>query len=246
MDAKRDGVGIGRDIRPATHGGQGGERRGDCISQIAKQVFRPWWALWRAGKWWIKNQNKNKFLTNQMAEGQGFEPWIRSPAYTLSKRAPSTTRPPLRKGSGNISTARSNARTPGRKIRHIQLSAFHPILGQSESSKGSPPCGFWIEKSRNARGRQRPARPERTRPHRRHPFRQRQPLKGPYPDGFEKAAFGLGCFWGPSEPSGRHRGSGSPQLAMPRARRRMQPMKRSAPAAPATTRLCWSSSIQPS
>ena len=22
------------------------------------------------------------------------------------------------------------------------------------------------------------------------------PLKGPYPDGFEKAAFGLGCFWG--------------------------------------------------
>lgn len=24
----------------------------------------------------------------------------------------------------------------------------------------------------------------------------RQPLKGPYPDGFETAIFGLGCFWG--------------------------------------------------
>jgi site-specific DNA recombinase len=32
----------------------------------------------------------------QMAERVGFEPTIRSPAYTLSKRAPSATRPPLR------------------------------------------------------------------------------------------------------------------------------------------------------
>ena len=31
-----------------------------------------------------------------MAEGAGFEPAIRFPAYTLSRRAPSTTRPPLR------------------------------------------------------------------------------------------------------------------------------------------------------
>ena len=30
-----------------------------------------------------------------MAEGEGFEPSIRFPAYTLSKRAPSATRPPL-------------------------------------------------------------------------------------------------------------------------------------------------------
>ena len=30
-----------------------------------------------------------------MAERQGFEPWRRFPAYTLSRRAPSTTRPPL-------------------------------------------------------------------------------------------------------------------------------------------------------
>ncbi len=31
-----------------------------------------------------------------MADRQGFEPWRRSPAYTLSRRAPSTTRPPVR------------------------------------------------------------------------------------------------------------------------------------------------------
>src|SRR5579872_7148811 len=30
-----------------------------------------------------------------MAEGAGFEPAIRFPVYTLSRRAPSTTRPPL-------------------------------------------------------------------------------------------------------------------------------------------------------
>ena len=30
-----------------------------------------------------------------MAERQGFEPWRQLPAYTRSRRAPSTTRPPL-------------------------------------------------------------------------------------------------------------------------------------------------------
>ncbi len=33
----------------------------------------------------------------EMAERQGFEPWRRFPAYTRSRRAPSTTRPPLRR-----------------------------------------------------------------------------------------------------------------------------------------------------
>ena len=32
---------------------------------------------------------------NNLAERQGFEPWRRFPAYTRSRRAPSTTRPPL-------------------------------------------------------------------------------------------------------------------------------------------------------
>jgi hypothetical protein len=35
-------------------------------------------------------------LINEVAEGEGFEPSIRFPVYTLSRRAPSTTRPPLR------------------------------------------------------------------------------------------------------------------------------------------------------
>ena len=51
--------------------------------------------------------NKNKALEAEvrlakvwMAERQGFEPWRQFPAYTRSRRAPSTTRPPLR-GSDN-------------------------------------------------------------------------------------------------------------------------------------------------
>ena len=35
------------------------------------------------------------YANREVAEGEGFEPSIRSPAYTLSKRAPSATRPPL-------------------------------------------------------------------------------------------------------------------------------------------------------
>ncbi len=36
-------------------------------------------------------------LDNGLAEGVGFEPTIRLPVYTRSRRAPSATRPPLRK-----------------------------------------------------------------------------------------------------------------------------------------------------
>ena len=39
-----------------------------------------------------------------MAERQGFEPWIEFPLYTLSKRAPSTTRPSLRYGNARLLT----------------------------------------------------------------------------------------------------------------------------------------------
>jgi hypothetical protein len=35
-------------------------------------------------------------INDLMAERQGFEPWIQFPVYTLSKRAPSATRPSLR------------------------------------------------------------------------------------------------------------------------------------------------------
>ena len=45
----------------------------------------------------IQAHNKRRETVGNkiMAEGVGFEPTIRSPVYTLSRRAPSTTRPPL-------------------------------------------------------------------------------------------------------------------------------------------------------
>ena len=44
----------------------------------------------------------------QVAERQGFEPWRRFPAYTLSRRAPSTTRPPLREAPFSCGAPRSS------------------------------------------------------------------------------------------------------------------------------------------
>src|SRR5271165_2804209 len=46
----------------------------------------------------------NLISTAYLAEGVGFEPTIRFPVYTLSKRAPSATRPPLRGSPRNITT----------------------------------------------------------------------------------------------------------------------------------------------
>jgi hypothetical protein len=43
----------------------------------------------------IKENNGEK-RRGKVAEREGFEPSIRFPLYTLSKRAPSTTRPSLR------------------------------------------------------------------------------------------------------------------------------------------------------
>ena len=46
----------------------------------------------------LRLANRGRTCTSRegLAERQGFEPWRRFPAYTLSRRAPSTTRPPLR------------------------------------------------------------------------------------------------------------------------------------------------------
>ena len=43
---------------------------------------------------------KFRTLIASVAEGGGFEPPLRFPVNTLSKRAPSATRPPLREGAG--------------------------------------------------------------------------------------------------------------------------------------------------
>ena len=48
-----------------------------------------------------------------LAEGAGFEPAIRFPVYTLSRRAPSTTRPPLRPRTVRPSAPRGCRARPG-------------------------------------------------------------------------------------------------------------------------------------
>ena len=45
---------------------------------------------------------KGLFAYIRLAERVGFEPTIRFPVYTLSKRAPSATRPSLRLGAGGL------------------------------------------------------------------------------------------------------------------------------------------------
>src|SRR5947209_6369410 len=51
-------------------------------------------------------------VDGRLAEGVGFEPTIRFPVYTLSKRAPSATRPSLRGRGPQYSRGRS-ADNPG-------------------------------------------------------------------------------------------------------------------------------------
>ena len=69
-----------------------------------------------------------------VAERQGFEPWRRSPAYTLSRRAPSTTRPPLRRGGlarGKTLLQEANSDVLQRSLMHVSITslrAYHPCL----------------------------------------------------------------------------------------------------------------------
>jgi hypothetical protein len=69
-----------------------------------------------------------------MAEGVGFEPTIRFPVYTLSKRAPSATRPSLRSEAAEYSAPAAPSRGEG---AHCELgkallrvgSSGHPRIG---------------------------------------------------------------------------------------------------------------------
>ena len=63
-----------------------------------------------------------------MAEEAGFEPAIRFPVYTLSRRAPSTTRPPLHWRA--IYSAAPRTQTPKRTVRK-ELWGFRPATATS-------------------------------------------------------------------------------------------------------------------
>ena len=66
-------------------------------------------------------------------------------------------------------------------------------------------------------------------------------LKGPYPEGSQKAMFGLGCFWGAEKQvlgTGRRRLCHRRRLCR-RADAEPDSTRKSAPAAPATTKWCW-------
>src|ERR1700744_775843 len=59
-----------------------------------------------------------------LAEGVGFEPTIRLPVYTLSKRAPSATRPSLRGSAQYSDTARPHNPRGTMCITHCKLATF--------------------------------------------------------------------------------------------------------------------------
>src|SRR5690349_6804750 len=79
------------------------------------------------------SEPRRAFGGGALAEGVGFEPTIRFPVYTLSKRAPSATRPSLRRtpfwrGTASFSSRSSHAdavREPDDGAVHVR----HPHLG---------------------------------------------------------------------------------------------------------------------
>jgi hypothetical protein len=68
---------------------------------------------------------RRKWRIGLVAEGVGFEPTIRFPVYTLSKRAPSATRPPLRTGE----RAQYSGRVPSynRRLKRPQTGRVRDI-----------------------------------------------------------------------------------------------------------------------
>jgi hypothetical protein len=86
-------------------------------------------------RWWCSScQQRRKFVHRygrypsnfnglEMAERKGFEPLRRFPAYTLSRRAPSTTRPPLRIACPPVWKGRGHGlpRGPLRARRNIPI-----------------------------------------------------------------------------------------------------------------------------
>jgi hypothetical protein len=58
---------------------------------------------------WRDRPHRNYRAADGLAERQGFEPWIEFPLYTLSKRAPSATRPSLRITTTRIASWQATA-----------------------------------------------------------------------------------------------------------------------------------------
>src|SRR5262249_17951526 len=106
--------------RKARRRNKGAESVRFCRPQITKgtllaggfvTVERLWFYLW------VGVGSASKVVAQQqvLAEEEGFDPSRRFPAYTLSRRAPSTTRPPLREGrtiAGRMGSARPRWRRP--------------------------------------------------------------------------------------------------------------------------------------
>src|SRR5690625_1505996 len=89
-----------------------------------------------------------------MAERAGFEPAIPLPVYTLSRRAPSTARPPLRRGA----TLRRR-RGVIKRIRHVKRQNVE-VRGASEK----PDCRVRLRPGPRGRAfASAPARPSITR-----------------------------------------------------------------------------------
>jgi hypothetical protein len=84
----------------------------------------------RRRKYWDAYE-KRRLLWRGLAEGAGFEPAIRFPAYTLSRRAPSAARPPLRLRSQRMAGRyhwRGSPRKRGRRGRAERLALTNQIV----------------------------------------------------------------------------------------------------------------------
>src|SRR5262245_8080611 len=88
-----------------------------------------WSYLWRENR----KASKKAYRSRNVAEREGFEPSRRLPAYTRSRRAPSTTRPPLLQASrkeGHYSEAnplfkRTSSRSRGTASGRAYLAFWH-------------------------------------------------------------------------------------------------------------------------
>jgi hypothetical protein len=81
------------------------------------------------GRGWIDNGRRT---STGLAEGAGFEPAIRFPVYTLSRRAPSTARPPLQSA---LQSRRAQAR---------RLAPGAPPAQARPTERGPVVAGLWL------------------------------------------------------------------------------------------------------